>query len=134
MELITRENVKEKVSAAISSFLDGRAESIFRANIDLMNLSSELAHLKYQTEVDLVRLECEERLLFIEAVDKHLGGTGKEREAKAYLEPAYIEKRQAYEETVSFARYLGKILEQLSQLEESIRYRAALQNPQGKAR
>lgn len=124
MDELNRDNIKGRVKEAIDQFLDGRAEKIFRAQVDLMNLSADVAHLRYRTEVDLVRLECEERVLWIEASDKYVGGTGKEREAKAYLDERFVEKKKEYEEAVAFSRYLTKTLEQLSQLEESIRFKA----------
>lgn len=127
MDELTRENIKDRVKAAVDQFLDGRAEKIFRAQVDLMNLSADIAWLRYKTEVDIVRLECEERVLYVDASDRYVGGTGKEREAKAYLDEKFVKVKREYEEAIAFARYLSKTLDQLAQLEESIRYKSQAQ-------
>ena len=130
MDDITRENVRQRISDAISKFGDQRAEQLYRAHIDLMSLAADLAYTKYETETKIVEFECQERLIFIEINDKFLGGTGKEREAKVYQDEAYVAKKKQYEEAVSFARYLGKVQDHIAQFEESIRYKAVSPTPQ----
>jgi len=121
---LSRDNVRDKIKTVTDQFLDGRAEKVFRAQVDLMNLLADISHLRYQTEVDISRLECEERRLWCEVTDRYVGGTGKEREAKAFLDEAFVKKKQELDEAVAFSRYLSKSLDQLSQLEEAIRLKS----------
>jgi hypothetical protein len=113
----------DRIKEAAEALLDPRPDKAYRAQIDLITLSSELSHKKCELEKEIAQLEISERMLLSEITEKFMGGTGKEREAKAFEDERFRAARYTLREKEAEVKKVHKGIELLESLAETARYR-----------